>query len=90
MVWLSLHRGTPVNVPIGRTAHCFHLIPANDIKDSMFGHRKLPRLSLGSIPVPLALEASALTTELPEIRVFIHLCYGIKVCVLLTGKHKVK
>ena len=35
-----------------------------DLKESMFGHRKCPRLSLGSIPVPLALEASALTTQL--------------------------
>ena len=41
-------------------------MPANDIKKSMFGHRKFPRLSLVSIPVPLALEASALTTELPR------------------------
>ena len=32
----------------------------------MFGHRKLPCLSLGSIPVPLALEVGALTTELPR------------------------
>ena len=32
----------------------------------MFGHRKFPRLSQESGPVPLALEASALTTELPR------------------------
>ena len=36
------------------------------MKESMFGHRKFPRLSLVSILVPLALEASALTTELPR------------------------
>ena len=63
MVW-----GPPVNVPIRRTAHCFHVIPANDTNESVFGHRKFPCLSLGSIPVPLAQKAcSALTTELPRL-----------------------
>ena len=64
--WLSLHRGHPVNFPIQRTAHCIHVMPANDTNESMFGHRKFPCISLGSIKVPLALEASALTTEIPR------------------------
>ena len=46
--------------------HTVHFMPANDMKKSMFRHRKFPRLSLGSIPVPLVLEASALSTELPR------------------------
>ena len=33
-----MHRGPPVNVPIRRTAHLFSDIPANDTKESMFGH----------------------------------------------------
>ena len=36
---LSLHRGPPVNVPIRRTAYLFSAIPANDTKESIFGHR---------------------------------------------------
>ena len=44
----------------------FHFMPANDMKETVFGHRKFPRLSLGSILVHLALEARALTTELPR------------------------
>ena len=39
-------------------------MPANNMKESLFENQKFPRLSQGSIPVPLALEASALTTEL--------------------------
>ena len=41
-------------------------MPTNDMKGIVLGHRKFPCLSLGSIPVPLALENSALTTELPR------------------------
>ena len=41
-------------------------MPANDMKESMFGNRKFPRLSLESIPILLALEANTLTTELPR------------------------
>ena len=36
------------------------------MKESVFGHRKFLRLSLGSTPVPVAREANALTTELPR------------------------
>ena len=32
---LSLYRGPPVNVPIGRTAHCVHVILESDTKRSM-------------------------------------------------------
>ena len=35
----SLHKGPPVNVPIRRTAHLSSAIPANDTKESMFGHQ---------------------------------------------------
>ena len=31
--------GTSSDVPIRRTAHCFHVMPANDTKESMLGHR---------------------------------------------------
>ena len=37
--WLALIRGPPVNVPIRRTAQCFHVTPANDTKEIVFGHR---------------------------------------------------
>ena len=36
---VSLHRGPPVNIPIRRTAHCSHVIPANDMKGSVFAHQ---------------------------------------------------
>ena len=51
----------------------------------MFGYRKFPCLSLGSIPIPLALEASALTTELHRCLkyAFIYVCYGINACFCL-------
>ena len=89
MVWLSLHRGSPVNITIRRTAHCFHFMPANYMQESMFGQPKFPRLSLVSIPVPLALEASALTIELQRYLKYVFL-YVFVVRVLLTGKHKAK
>ena len=54
--------GHPVNVPIRRTAHLFSVVPTNDTKESMFGHRNVSGSNLG----PLAPEASALTTELPR------------------------
>ena len=37
--WLDLHRGHPVNVPIRRTMHLSSVIPANDTRESVFGHR---------------------------------------------------
>ena len=40
----NLHRGPPVNVPIWRTAHCVHVIPANDTKGSVFGPPQIPPL----------------------------------------------
>ena len=46
--WLSLHRGHPVNVPIWRTMHLSSVIPANDIRESVFGHRNFHRLERGS------------------------------------------
>ena len=56
--WLSLHRGHPVNVPIRRTMHLSSVIPANDTRESMFGHRNFPRREQGSNLGPLAPEAS--------------------------------
>ena len=47
---LSLHRGHPVkwvNVSIRRTTHLFSVIPANDTKESMFGHRKFSSSAAG-------------------------------------------
>ena len=55
--------GSSVNVPIRRTTHCFHVMPATDTKEKVFGHQKSPCLSLGLIPVPFDLEASALPTD---------------------------
>ena len=46
--WLSLHRGHPVNVPIWRTMHLSSVIPANDTRESVFGHRNFPRRERGS------------------------------------------
>ena len=54
-------------MPIRRTAHCFHVIPANDTKESVFGHQIFPRAPRGSNPEPLAPAASAFTTELPRL-----------------------
>ena len=47
-----------------RMAHCFHVIPANDTKGSVFGPQNFPHRRRGLNPGPLAPEASALTTEL--------------------------
>ena len=55
----SLHRGHPVNIPIRRTMHLSGVIPANDTRESMFGHRNFPRRVRGSNLGPLAPEASA-------------------------------
>ena len=57
--WISLHRGHPVNVPIRRTMHLSSVIPANNTKESVFGHRNFPRCERGSNLGPLAPEASA-------------------------------
>ena len=57
--WLSLHRGHPVNVPIRRMMHLSSVIPANDTRESVFGHRNFPRRERGSNLGPLAPEASA-------------------------------
>ena len=39
--------GPPVNVPIQRTAHLFSVIPANDIRESMFGHKNVSSPTAG-------------------------------------------
>ena len=57
--WLSLHRGPPVNVPIRRTMHLSSVIPANDTRESVFGHRNFSRRERESNLGPLAPEASA-------------------------------
>ena len=44
--WLFLHRGHPVNIPIRRTMHLSSVIPANDTRESMFGHPNFPRREL--------------------------------------------
>ena len=48
----------PVNVPIQRTAHLFSVIPANNTKESMFGHQNVSSPAAGIKPVNLAPEAS--------------------------------
>ena len=50
--------GPPVNVPIQRTAHLFSVIPANDTKESMFGHQNVSSPAAGIKPDNLAPEAS--------------------------------
>ena len=57
--WLSLHRGHPVNVPIRKTMHLSSVIPANDTRESVFGHRNFSRRERESNLGPLAPEASA-------------------------------
>ena len=57
--WLSLHRGHPVNVLIRRTMHLSSVIPANDTRESVFGHRNFSRHERESNLGPLAPEASA-------------------------------
>ena len=63
-----LHRGPPIsppmNAPIGRTAHCAHVILANVTKGIVLGRQTYPRLSRGSNPIPIAPKANALSTEL--------------------------
>ena len=46
--WLSLHRGHKVNVLIRRTMDLSSVIPANDTRESVFGHRNFPRRKQGS------------------------------------------
>ena len=58
--WLSLHKGHPVNVPIRRTMHLSSVIPANDTRESVFGHRSFPRRERRSN------RGKCLTTELPR------------------------
>ena len=50
--------GPSVNVPIQRTAHLFSAIPANDTKESMFGHQNVSSPAAGTKPDNLAPEAS--------------------------------
>ena len=56
----------PVNVPIRETAHCFYVIPTDDMKEKRVQIPKFP------FPTPwidfgsLTLEGSALTNGLPH------------------------
>ena len=52
--------GPPVNIPIQRTAHLhvFSVIPANDTKESMFGHQNVSSPAAGIKPDNLAPEAN--------------------------------
>ena len=54
----SPYTGPPVNVPIQRTAQLFRVIPANDTKESMFGHQNVSSPAAGIKPDNLAPEAS--------------------------------
>ena len=57
--------GPQVNVPIQRTAHLFStsVIPANDTKESMFGHKNVSSPAAGIKPDILASEASMCTNH---------------------------
>ena len=55
--------GPPVNVPIQRTVHLFRVIPANDTKESMFGHQNVSSPGAGIKPHNLAAEASMCTNH---------------------------
>ena len=50
---------------VQRTAHLSSVIPANDTRESLFGHRNVLRREQGKNLEPLTPEANALTTELP-------------------------
>ena len=50
--------GHPVDVQIRRTMHLSSAIPAEDTRESAFGHRNFPRREVGSNLGPLAPEAS--------------------------------
>ena len=49
-----MHRRSPVNVAIRRTAQCSHVTLANDTKGSVCEHQTFPRLPRGSNQVHLA------------------------------------
>ena len=52
--WVTVPaQGHPVNVPIRRTMHLSSVIPANDTRESVFGHRNFPRRERGSKLGPL-------------------------------------
>ena len=56
-----------ITVPIRRTAHLLSsIIPDNDTREIVFGHRNYPPRERGLNLGPLAPEASALTTGLPR------------------------
>ena len=59
-------QGSPVNVPIRRTAHLSSVIPANDTKESIVGHRNFFSPAAGIEPMTSSTKGalSALTTEL--------------------------
>ena len=57
--WLSLYRGHPANIPIRSTMHLSSIIPANDTRESVFGHWNFPRRGRGSNLGPPAPEVSA-------------------------------
>ena len=41
--YLNYRREHPVNVSIQRTMHLSRVIPANDTRERLFGHRNFPR-----------------------------------------------
>ena len=43
--------GAPVNVPIRRTEHLSSVIPANDTKENMVGHRNISSPAAGIKPM---------------------------------------
>ena len=55
--------------------HLSSVIPANDTRESIFGHRNFPRCKEGLNLEPLAQEASALTTEPPR---FQAVCFDVE------------
>ena len=59
LLQFSLHRGHPLNVPIRRRMHLSSVIPANDTRESMFGHQNFPPNEQGSDLGSLAPETMA-------------------------------
>ena len=70
--WFSLHSGgeggwggSSSDVPIRRTAHCFHVMPANDTKESVLGHRNTLDYAYWIDPDTASCRGKCSTTELP-------------------------
>ena len=85
--WLSLHRGHPVYVPIRRTMHLSSVIPANDTRESVFGHRNFSRRERESNLGPLAPEATTLHLHITSLFVVRNIKCGYSFSKFEREKH---